>query len=144
MDKVKAGGDYELVNHTADVGIRIRADTLSGLFGKAAYAMFDLIADLEGVIVKEEVVLKLDALDLKELLIKWLRELLYIYAIEGIIFKEFDVEAIGEQHLEAKARGERFDENRHTLNMEIKLVTYHQLEVKQGPQGWTAQVIFDI
>ena len=37
--------DYELIEHTADVGIRISGNDLKELFIKAAQAMFDIICE---------------------------------------------------------------------------------------------------
>ena len=37
--------NYELIEHTADVGIRVKGDDLEGLFANAALAMFDVMAE---------------------------------------------------------------------------------------------------
>lgn len=137
-------GDYELIDHTADVGIRVRAKSLGELFEKAAYAMFDILADLNLVAEREAIHLRLEALTVEDLFVKWLRELLYRYETDEVIFKSFHVKNIDENSMEAEAGGERLDLNRHPVNTEIKLVTYHQLEVRRDSQGWKAQVIFDV
>jgi hypothetical protein len=43
----------------------------------------------------------------------WLAELLYLYEVERLLFKEFKVESVGEQGLRARVRGEVFQEGAH-------------------------------
>ncbi|MGZ3608142.1 MAG: archease [Syntrophales bacterium] len=40
--------------------------------------------------------------------------------------------------------GEPFDPAKHTINTEIKAVTYHQAAVKEAQGMWTGRVIFDV
>jgi len=37
--------DFEFIEHTADVGIRVYADTLEDLFRNAALVLFEMILD---------------------------------------------------------------------------------------------------
>ena len=46
---------YELFDHTADLGLRIRADSLSELFSEAARALFSaIVVNLETVKTVEQ------------------------------------------------------------------------------------------
>ncbi len=71
-------------------------------------------------------------------------ELIYRFDAHGQLFREYNVSALDEAHLLATARGERFDPERHPLRTAVKAATYHQLELKQSENGWTARVIFDL
>jgi pimeloyl-ACP methyl ester carboxylesterase len=80
----------------------------------------------------------------EDLLINFLREVLYLYNGERWLLKGLRVTRIGERVLEAEARGEPFDGQKHAICKEIKAVTYHQAEIRKTPDGWTARVIFDV
>jgi len=135
---------FETFDHTADVGLRIRAANLDALFTDAARAMFSVMAgDLEAVRPTEEVHIALEADDLDALLRDWLGELLYTFHVRKLVFSEFTV-AVRENGLHGTARGEPMDAARHQLDVEIKAVTWHGLKVEQTNDGWLAEVIVDI
>ena len=43
---------YELIDHTADIGMRVFGTTLAELFENAGVALFELIADITTVSVR--------------------------------------------------------------------------------------------
>jgi len=135
---------YEFIDHTADLGIKIYGDSLKELFENAAYSMFDIIAELDKVKVRDFLEMEIEEEKTDELLADWLRELLYKFNGEGYLLRDFKIEEIGEKSLKARVGGEKLDLSRHPLKTEIKAVTYHQLEVKKTDKGWEAQVIFDV
>jgi len=135
---------YEQFPHTADIGVRVFGKDLKELFGNAAFAMFDIIADLEGIkgdIVKE---FNLKAPDREALLVAWLDELLYNFYTNEIIFYKFAVEEITETALKAKAFGRPVASNRNRLKTEIKAATYSGLEIKKSGPGYQVEIIFDV
>jgi SHS2 domain-containing protein len=135
---------YETFDHTADVGLRMRAADLDTLFAEAARAMFSIMAgDLEAVRPTEEVSITLAADDLDALLRDWLGELLYTFHVRKLVFSDFTV-AVSDRGLQATARGEPMDAVRHKLDVEIKAVTWHGLKVERTGDGWLAEVIVDI
>ena len=136
---------YEIVEHTADVGLRAFGKDLKELFANAAYGLFDLIvADLGTVRPEQTVSLTVEAQDVEELFADWLRELLYLCNAERWLFSKFEVLDSDSNRLKASCFGEPYDPSRHVWDMEIKAVTYHQLRVERVEAGWSAQVIFDI
>jgi len=135
---------YELIDHTADIGIKVRGKSVGELFENAAYAMFDLIADLDRVEKREVLEVEIEGEGMDELLADWLRELLYKFNGERHLLKDFKIEEIDQKSLKARVRGEKLDLSRHSLKMEIKAVTYYGLEIKRTSEGWQAQVIFDV
>ncbi|MGO9111453.1 MAG: archease [Thermoguttaceae bacterium] len=135
---------YETFDHTADVGLRIRAADLDTLFADAARAMFSVMAgNLDAVRPTEEVSITLEADDPDALLRDWLGELLYTFHVRKLVFSEFSV-SICERGLQGTARGEPMDAARHELDVEIKAVTWHGLKVERTSDGWLAEVIVDI
>jgi len=135
---------YEIVDHTADVGIRAFGKDLRELFSTAAYGMFHILADLGKVREAERTRVEARGEDLEELLHEWLSELLYIYEVRELLFRRFDIEAIDQGRVSAICWGESRDLKRHRISREIKSVTYHELKVEKTAEGWVAEVIFDI
>ena len=135
--------DFEILNHTADVGIIAYGADMSQAFANAARGLFSLITELDDV---EEVTsrdMELTASDEESLLVDWLNELVYKFDTEGIIFKRFDISQLNNTHLKARGYGEKIDSSKHKLKREVKAATYHMLEVVKN-DGWRVQVLFDI
>jgi SHS2 domain-containing protein len=135
---------YETFEHTADIGLRVRAADLDRLFAEAARAMFSvMVENLDDVRPEEPVTFALSGDQPDELLRDWLGELLYTFHVRRLIFAQFDV-AVRPDGLTATARGEPIDPEQHHLDMEIKAVTWHGLRLEREGDGWLAEVIVDI
>ena len=135
---------YETFEHTADLGLRIRAKTLDGLFVDAAKALFSaIVANPDSIrsVNQFKIDIKGDRKD--DLLFDWLAELLYTFDTEHVLFFDFEVH-LTESGLTATVQGEPIDTDRHELETDIKAITYHQLKVLQMENGWLAEVIVDL
>ncbi|HLJ92316.1 MAG TPA: archease [Gemmataceae bacterium] len=135
---------YETFDHTADLGLRIRAPDLDTLFAEAGRALFAaIVEDLDTVEPRQEVRIQVVGDDREFLLFDWLKELLYHFDSEHVLFSRFQVH-VGDAGLSATAQGELLDPSRHQLLHEVKAITYHGLTLQQTEQGWLAEVIVDI
>jgi SHS2 domain-containing protein len=135
---------YETFEHTADLGLRIRAPDLNTLFAEAAEALFAVIVDdLAKVEASETVEIQLTGGDGEYLLFDWLKELLYRFDAEHLLFSRFEV-CVSDTGLVGTARGEPLNRERHALAHEVKAITYHGLRVEKTAEGWLAEVIVDI
>ena len=135
---------YELFDHTADLGLRIRGDNLKELFEEAARALFSVIVvNLQAVRTVRQLTFEIPGARRDELLFDWLGELLWTFNAEHVLLCEFEVD-VREAGLTATARGEPFDPVRHELDAEVKAITYHGLKVEPDDAGWLAEVIVDI
>jgi SHS2 domain-containing protein len=135
---------FKFLDHTADIGMIVYGKDLKTLFENAGEAFFHLITDLKRVRQKEEREIELKGESLERLMVDWLNELLYLHDVEYLLFKKFEVEAIGEEGLKAKVKGEAFQEGIHVIKTGVKAVTHHQIQVKREDGGWRAQVIVDL
>ena len=135
---------YEIIEHTADIGIKVKGRDLKELFKNAAAAMFDLIAERKDLrpVSCEKIKVEEDAADLEELFINWLNELLSLSATKELIFPAFEIKKLDKKNLKAIAMGENI--NKYKVNREIKAATYHALEIKKSGSVWLAKVIFDV
>jgi SHS2 domain-containing protein len=135
---------YEIIEHTADIGIKAYGKTLSEAFENIAKGMFDIITDKSEIESVGQYEIKLDAPELEQLLVDWLSELLFLNASQNLVFGFFKVEIDEKKkNLKAQVFGEKYNISKHKIGTEIKAVTYHMLEVK-NKKPYHVQVLFDI
>lgn len=135
---------YELFEHTADLGLRVRAADLDSLFREAAEGFFDaLLGGGKPRGGAREFRFELRAGRRDDLLFDWLNELLYTFDTTGCLLGAFEVR-VGEGSLEATARGGPPGPGERERLREVKAITYHGLRVEPAGEGWLAEVIVDI
>jgi len=135
---------YELFEHTADLGLRVEADSLEELFVDAAIGLLAmLVADPAAVRPAMTKTFSLSADEPAYLLFDWLSELLFAFETDKLLVSEIDVK-IKENKLTATCHGESMDESRHRMEHEVKAITYHGLRLEKAPDGWFAEIIVDI
>ncbi|MDD5292158.1 MAG: archease [Candidatus Omnitrophica bacterium] len=134
---------FEVIEHTADIGLKIYGKDLKELFTNSAIGLFSLITDLDKVGIKESIKVRLEDDNKEELLVSWLNELIFHFSARNFIPREFKIEEVSENELTAKILGENIDLTKHKILSEIKAATYHELEIKKIGEGFEAKVIFD-
>ena len=132
---------------TADCAVEIKAGTLPEIFVDAAKSLVACMIDPASVRSETEWTIQLSEDNLQALLYAWLSELVYIRDSENVIFSDFEVIALesGREHrIEAVAKGERIDHDRHDISVDVKAVTMHMFSVEKEGNEWKAFVIFDL
>lgn len=145
---------YKVFNHTADIGCEIFGKTRKELFANSVAALFDLILERSGnqgkkstAVIKylpEEKAIIIAGNDLEDLLINFLREILYLFNGEHWVITGCHPTGLTSKRIVARLSGEPYDFKKHYIKMEIKAVTYHCLSIKRTTNGWKARVIFDV
>jgi SHS2 domain-containing protein len=136
---------YEFIEHTAEIGVKATGRTREELFSHMAQGMFALIVPPDQVQPKSSVSVTAKAEGWDRLLVAWLKELLYLFDTRHFLGIDFKIKRMDATSIEAVATGETLDLNRHSVDKEVKAVTYCDLLLTQQPDGsWMAQVIFDI
>jgi len=137
---------YEIIDHTADVGIRVEGSSLEELFSMAAGATFDLMIESKrSYIPSIEVPISVEAPNVDQLMVRWLQELLFVFDTRRLVLSKFYIDSVDATHLEGKAVGMKYDSTRHHQKLDIKAVTYHRLKVERVDDArWRAEIIFDI
>lgn len=138
---------YEVFEHTADLGLRMRAGSLDELFADAGRGLIAQLANLSAVRPVSVKTITLQNESLEFLLFDWLSELLFAFEESHLLLADFEVRIShedGKYHLAATCRGETADYARHELDHEVKAITYHGLFVRQNCDEWEAEVIVDI
>lgn len=135
---------FELVGHTADVGIRATGETLGGAFGAVADGMAaaqcDEIPDTGG----DEFRFELDAENPEALLFDFLDRVIYERDVRNVLPTDHTVSV--EEHpdgwrVTATARGVPLEK---LTAREIKAVTYSDMEITQTNGHWQVYVVLDV
>jgi len=135
---------YRLIDHTADFGIHVFGSDLKDLFSNAAFAMFDQITTVKDLQPEKELKIHVTGSDWPDLMVNWLRELLYLWTGKELLVKHIDIQMLSEYNLTATLRIDPFKSDRHVITNDIKAVTYHQIQVNQIANGWESRIIFDV
>jgi SHS2 domain-containing protein len=161
---------YETFEHTADLGLRVRAANQADLFVDAASGLFSvMIANLSTVRPLQSFHFQLQSDSLESLWHDWLSELLFAFHGRRLALANFEVEIVSTKEiispqrdesshnhaagdkkdaelltLTATARGEPLDLERHEISEEVKAITWHALRVVQQGEGWLGEVILDL
>ncbi|KAA0003471.1 MAG: archease [Thermoplasmata archaeon] len=135
--------EYEIFEHTADIGIIAHGLTLEKAFENVAKGMFSIITNKGKIERKEKKIIEISREgDNEQLVVDFLSELLYIHDVENYVFGEFNVKI--NNVLTAEAWGEKYNREKHGYGIEIKAVTYHLLAIKEDEKGFHITVLFDI
>lgn len=136
--------DFEELDHTADIAIRVRGGSLAVLFENAADGMMAMMTGQKPEGIRTDtrrVVVHANGAD--ELLREWLSEIIFLVAVEHLVPIEFHMEEINEHTATALIHSLPMTEDIARRATEIKAVTWHGLCMKQDPEGFTAEVVFD-
>ncbi len=138
---------YEIIEHTADVGLKVNGRTLKELFENAAKGMFEIIGGEKAhriAQVHKRIQIQKEVEGLEELLVDWLSELLYVFNKEKILFTSFKILELNNSGLIGKSSGENIDLTKASLQSEIKAVTFHNLKIEENKNGFHTTIIFDV
>jgi SHS2 domain-containing protein len=138
---------FEILEHTADLKIKVFGKTKEELFENAMVGMFEA-AKYETTkrlttkrLTTKRLTIKIKSIDLPSLLVDFLNEVLYLVETKKLIFEKVEFKTFTENELEAILFGKPLKR----MGVHIKGVTYHGLEIKKNEKGgWYAEILFDI
>jgi len=135
---------YTLLDHTADLRIRVTGMDIRDLFKNAALALFDLIAEPQALESRSETVISVSGADQADLMVNFLREMLYLWTGDEQLVQAVDILQISDTAVHARVSTDRYQPDRHRIRNEIKAVTYHQVDVRRTGQVWQTTLVFDV
>ena len=130
------------IQHTADKGIRVNANTLEELFTAALEGMARIqrennIPNVES----HEYTIEIVAPDATALLIDFLSEVLTLSDIHNILFTKLSIQSLTDTQLQAVITGTQVD----SLDEDIKAVTHSQADIHRTDDGRLETiVVFDM
>ncbi len=133
---------YEILDHPADLKIKAFGKDLSEVFMNMALAIASeqLPAQNQLQTPAEEIVVESDSLE--SLFVDWLSEILYRGEVNKKVYDDFKITEFSKEpfKIKAKIRGVAVE----SKNIDIKAVTYHELEIRKVDDHWEGVVVFDI
>ena len=140
--------NYKVIEHTADIGLKVTGKTLGQFYENAAFGMFSMLSDPKRVKAGSSLAVEAHGIDLETLLVAWLNELLYLSCKRKTVFSWFKAgikrRGRSEYVLKGIAKGEKIARGNPAPNFEIKAATYHGLKVKKIRSGYSTTIYFDI
>ena len=134
----------ETFDHTADVGLTARADTLGELFQALAEGLADVVCPRAEVRPQAETIIALEAEDIEALAVDFLWKVMDAIQADHQMVAAVEIRKIDETHVTAALMCEDYDPARHEILTEIKAVTYHELKIAREGNDWTGRVILDL
>ena len=135
---------YELLEHTSDIGVLARGATRQEALIAASRGLVSILVNPEPFKPVEERYFKATGADEAAQIVNWLDEILFFFDTEGMVFVEFQVDSWTDAEIAGRARGERFDIDRHEFRTAVKAATYHQFKSGPTPEGWEIRVFVDV
>jgi SHS2 domain-containing protein len=135
---------FEIIDHTADIGIAAFGDTFPELFANAALGMFSLMIESGKLTEDKQHKINLSSTDRETLLVDWLNELLFVYYDKYLVCKRFNFDKLSDTNLKATCCCAKINPTKQHILREIKAATHHMLSIDKIDNGYKAQVIFDI
>jgi SHS2 domain-containing protein len=135
---------FQLLEHTSDIGILARGQTRSEALTAASQGLVSILVDPAPFSPLEERYFKATGPDEPAQVINWLNEILFFFDTDGLVFVEFEIDSWTSTEIIGRARGERFDVDRHEFRTAVKAATYHQFESHQTNDGWEMRIFVDV
>jgi SHS2 domain-containing protein len=133
---------FEVLSHTADIGIAVRGRNLEELFRDAARGLFTVMLPETPNGIGCERNFRLDAPDVETLLVDWLSELLFLFDVERFVTDDVEFDSISDSLLSVHCRGITATEI--SGGTEVKAITHHMLKVRRTETGLEAEIYFDL
>jgi SHS2 domain-containing protein len=135
---------YRITKRQSELAVRVVGNSQADLFANSAFALFDVMTDVDKIEIKDRLPLEVEGADRDDLTVNWMRELLYLYQGSGYLLKEFQISEVKDTVVKAEVCGEKIDPDRHEIKQEVAAVAYHQSRMAKTGNQWTAQLIFEV
>lgn len=141
-------GNYQQIDHTADIALQVTGKDLEDLFRTASKGWRQLVTGGRIFNPKQRKTLRLQCESLEELLVECLSELNYLFMGKQWLFGEYHKLQILQEDsifkLLAVLQGESLKDSEYQIETEIKAVTFHQLQIRKNQEGYKTTIVFDI
>jgi SHS2 domain-containing protein len=135
---------YRVTKRQSELAVRVTGNSQAELFANSAFALFDVMTDnIDTIEIKEKMPLEVEGADRDDLMINWMRELLYLYQGSGYLLKQFEIREVKDTVVKAEVCGEKIDPDRHEIKQEIAAVAYQHGRMEKTGNQWIAQLVFE-
>ncbi|MEJ2717741.1 MAG: archease [Deltaproteobacteria bacterium] len=144
MTTAEADRSWIFLDHTADIRMEVHGKTMEGLFSNAARGLTSLLASQCTGDADTEIAVNLKGGDYEEVLVDWLREILFQNQARDFVLLEPHITRLSETGIEARLNGRPVQPGDERPDREVKGVTYHGLSIEATDDGYRARIVFDI
>ncbi len=138
--------NYNFIDHTADICIFAKADSIEELFFAFAQGFKNSVIKRLTLNPLRKISFSLESDSYEELLVDFLNELNYLFSTDLIMFKDIRVSiqnnASGSLFLDTEA--EMCKVSIEDIVTEIKAATYHDLKIDFKDGMFSAYLVFDV
>jgi len=135
---------YKILEHPADIGLEAYGASLEEMFVNCALGLINIIAGDVIINNSESLEISISALNIENLLVKWLSEILYLFDAKKFLMSFANIDYLSDTFLRAKLSGEKYNPEKHELKLYVKAATYHKLKIEKRNGIWTCYVYFDV
>lgn len=138
---------FRYLDHMTDVIVEAYGNTLEDAFANSARGLVNTMFEVSEVIPDMEVDIYAEGHDLKSLLYNWLEKVMLIMLVDNIVVSDSKIiisKCNGIYSINAVAKGEHIDLEKHRYKIEIKAITYHEMEIKQDCKDVTIRFLLDL
>lgn len=130
-----------------DVIVEAYGNSLEVAFANSARALVNAMFELSEVIPDKEFDIYAEGHDLESLLYNWLEKVMLLILVDKIVVSDLKViisQSNGAYSIKGIAKGEQIDLEKHHYKIEIKGVTYHEMEIKQDCKNVIIRYLLDL
>ena len=137
---------YRITKHQSELAVRVVGDFSGRSFRQLGVHAFRRHGSGRGQDRLQRAISpwRSRAADRDDLMVNWMRELLYLYQGSGYLLKDFQIREVKDTIVKAEVAGEKIDPDRHEIKQEIAAMAFHKSRMEKTGNQWTAQVIFEV
>jgi SHS2 domain-containing protein len=135
---------FEIIEHPSDLGIEAHGCSMQELFRNAACGFMSVVVGTSKIEARQNRSVELQGSDRENLFVRWLTEILFLYDAKKYLIADVYFELLSDTFLRANLFGEPCDPSKHELKLDVKAITYHQLNIEELDGEWTGRIFLDI
>ncbi|MCA1960412.1 MAG: archease [Desulfomonile sp.] len=134
---------WKLLEHTADIRMEVWGATIEELFAHAADGLTSLLSTGPKQPAERVLDVGIEGGDPEQLLVNFLREILFLFQVNGFVVTGSEITFPDQTRLQAKLHGRYARSDEPQPEEEIKGVTYHDLSIRRN-DGYSVRIVFDV
>ena len=126
---------FRFLEHDSEIGVEACNDSITGMLVDSSKALFSIMTDISKVDIVSSFNVSVESYSVEELVVSLLNELIFLMNVNFHFFSKFEytlydreVYGVKKFFLEGKVFGEPISEDKHTLHVEVKAVTFSGLK----------------
>jgi SHS2 domain-containing protein len=138
---------YRFLPHTADIKVEAWGETLEEAYEASGIAFYNIILDVDNVEKRIEHPITADGFDPESLLFNYIEELIVKFELERLVFRDFKLyieRGEDSYRLHGTGYGERYNREKHGYKVQVKAITYHEMEINEKEDKVLIRYVVDI